>query len=154
VLALDLTIISPRQRCPGQSAPTQSETSKLYDPSSLVEVKTLHSLPDGVQILLGVKATGYNRIADVGEKCNPTDVVGGDEPGRCFLVGGVNESSALVAFKICGYAGQSVVAASYVRTKSAWVKVSEWDVGFPINLRELREMTSLPPEDYGPWKPK
>jgi hypothetical protein len=95
------------------SAPTEKQLStaellKLYDPSSLVETKTLEALPADLQSVIGVHATGYARLADVGEPCNPTDVVGND-PGRCFSVGGVSPTSALVAFKIGGYAGQSGV---------------------------------------------
>lgn len=132
---------------------SQSDFYKLYDPSSLVEVKTLHGLPEAVQTLLGAHATGYARIAEVGEECDPTDVDGNDA-GRCFLVGGTSDCSALVAFKIGGYAGQSEIARAYAHTKSGWIMVKEWGISYPNNLRELKEMTSLPPEDYGAWKPK
>jgi hypothetical protein len=133
----------------GEKALTESEIYKMYDPSSLVEVKTLHGLPEGVQTLLGVHATGYARIADVGEECNPTDVVG-PGPGRCFFVGGASDSGALVAFKVGGFAGQSGVAEGYVHVKSGWIKVRAWAIGYPSNLRELREMTSVPPDDRPP----
>ena len=133
--------------------PSVSDPFKLYDPSSLVEVKTLHGFPIELQVLLGVQETGYHRIADVGEQCYPTDVHGSD-PGRCFLMGGISDSSALVAFKIGGYAGQSEVAVAYAHTKSGWLKAKEWDIGNPNNLRELKEMTGLPAENYGPSKPK
>ena len=113
---------------------------KLYDPSSLVDAKTLGALPTALQSILGVHATGYARLADVGEPCNPTDYHG-EDPGRCFLVGGVSPTSALVAFKIGGIAGQSGVGEAYVYTNSTWTKVHRWNIGHPRNLNELREMT-------------
>jgi hypothetical protein len=139
---------------PNLSAPTEKQLStaelfKLYDPSSLVETKTLGNLPADLQSVLGVHATGYERLADVGEPCNPTDVVAND-PGRCFFVGGVSPTSALVAFKIGGYAGQSGVGEAYVHTKSTWIKVESWNIGYPSNLTELREMTSFPPDHRPP----
>jgi hypothetical protein len=144
---------TPKLTTANEKQLSPSELLKLYDPSSLVEVKTLHGLPEEVQTDLGAHATGYARIAEVGEECYPTDVHGND-PGRCFLVGGKSDSSALVAFKIGGYAGQSEIARAYVHTKSGWTMVNEWGIGYPNNLRELKEMTGLPPEDYGTWKPK
>jgi hypothetical protein len=127
------------------SAPTEKQLSteellKLYDPSSLVETKTLGALPAALQSVLGVHATGYARLADVGEPCNPTDFHG-EDPGRCFLVGGVSPTSALVAFKIGGIAGQSGVGEAFVHANSTWIKVHSWDIRYPRNLKELREMT-------------
>jgi len=125
---------------------------KLYDRSSLVEAKTLGALPADLQSVLGVHATGYARLADVGEPCNPTDVVGKD-PAQCFFVGGVSPTSALVASKIGGYAGQSGVGEAYVHTNSTWIQVESWSIGYPSNLKELREMTSFPPDDRPPAHP-
>jgi hypothetical protein len=84
--------------CSKSSTPTPAP--KLSAPAE----KPLSALPPHLQSVLGVYATGYARLADVGEPCNPTDVID-DDPGRCFLVGGVSDTSALVAFKIGGYAG-------------------------------------------------
>jgi len=127
------------------SAPAEQQLSTeelltLYDPSSLVETKTLGALPADLQSAFGVHATGYARLADVGEPCDPTDVIGKD-PGRCFFVGGVSPTSALVAFKIGGFAGQFGVGEAFVRANSTWIKVHSWDIRYPRNLKELREMT-------------
>jgi hypothetical protein len=131
---------------PTEKQLTTAELSKLYDPSSLVEAKTLGDLPADLQSVLGVHANGYARIADVGEPCNPTDVIGND-PGRCFFVGGVSATSALIAFKIGGYAGQTGVGEAYVHTASTWIKVESWSIGFPSDLKALREMVSIPRGD-------
>jgi hypothetical protein len=138
--AVPIEIILVRDATATQS---ESEIYKLYDPSSMVEVRTLRGFPKGLQTVLGVQATGYQRLADVGEPCNATDVVGGEEPGRCFVIGGASDSSVLVAFKVGGYAGQWAVAVSYVHTKSGWTKVEEGNVGYPNNLNELKEMSRL-----------
>jgi len=111
---------------------------RLYNPTSLVEVKSLAGFPEELQVALGARIKGYGRIADVGEECNPTDVVGYG-PDRCFLLGGLSDTSALVAYKVGGYAGQWDAAASYVRTKSGWVKIGEGNIGYPNNLSELKE---------------
>jgi hypothetical protein len=123
-----------------------AEARRIYNPASLVEVKSLAGFPDELQIALGARINGYGRIADVGEECNPTDVVG-DGPGRCFLLGGLSGTSALVAYKVGGYAGQWEVAARYVHTKSSWVKIEEGNIGYPNNLSELKEMSRLAAED-------
>jgi hypothetical protein len=131
------------------TAPTERQLSTeelltLYDPSSLIETKTLGALPADLQSVLGVHATGYARLADVGEPCNPTDYRHGD-PGRCFFVGGVSPTSALVAFKIGGFAGQSGVGEAFVHSNSTWIKVHSWNIRYPRNLNELREMTRNQP---------
>ena len=141
---------TPNSRTPLESQLAASELLKLYDQSSLVEAKTLGDLPTDLQAVLGVHASGYARIADVGEPCNPTDVIGND-PARCFFVGGVSPTSALIAFKIGGIAGQSGVGEAYVHANSTWTKVESWGIGFPTNLKALREMVSLPPD--APSKP-
>ena len=128
---------------PAEKRPSTAELLKLYDPSSLVETKTLRAFPADLQSVLVVHASGYARIADIGEPCNPTDVVGGEEPGRCFLVGGASNSSALVAFKVGGYAGQWAVGERYVHIKSGWLKVGEGNIGYPNNLSELKSMDGL-----------
>jgi hypothetical protein len=136
---------APVLSAPAEKPLSNAELLKLYDPSFLIETKTLSALPPDLQSVLGVHATGYARLADVGEPCNPTDVID-DDPGRCFLVGGVSDRSALVAFKIGGYAGPSGVGEAYVHANSTWARVASWNIGFPSNLKELREMTSFPPD--------
>jgi hypothetical protein len=95
-------------------------------------------IPEELQVALGARTKGYGRIADVGEECNPTDVVG-DGPDRCVWLGGLSGTSALVAYTVGGYAGQPEVAASYVHTKSSWMKSGEGNIGYPNHLGELDE---------------
>lgn len=134
-------------RTTADKQPSVAELLKLYDASSLVESKTLKVLPRDLQLVLGVDSTGYDRIADVAEPCFPTDVVSAGYPTKCFFVGGVSPTSALVAYKVGGYEGQSGVGAAYVRTNSGWTKVATWKIGYPSNLKELQEMTRLPPDN-------
>jgi hypothetical protein len=141
---------TPRARAPVEEPPSTAELLKLYDPSSLVEAKTLKALPADLQSVLGVRGTDTPWIADVGEPCNPTDVVSKDYPSKCFFVGGVSATSALVAYKVGGFAGQSGAGAAYVHTNSGWTEVASWNIGYPSNLNELREMTSFPPDNQPP----
>lgn len=135
---------------PAEKRPSTAELLKLYDPSSLVETKALRAFPADLQSILGVHATGYARLADVGEPCNPTDAIG-NAPGRCFYVGGVSATSALVAFKVGGIAGQSNIAEGYVHVNATWSKVESWDlgnadIGYSSSLNELQEMVRLAAE--------
>lgn len=139
---------TPSQKASGPSEqPSTTQLLNLYDPSSLVETKTLRDLPADLQSVLGVHATDSPRIADNGEPCNPTDVVSKDYPDRCFLLGGLSDTSALVAYKVGGYAGQWEVAARYVHTESGCVKIGEWKIGYPNSLGELKEMSRLAAEN-------
>jgi hypothetical protein len=124
-----------------------SEIATLYDPSSLVQVKTLNGFPVELQSVLGVHATDSPPIADAGERCTPSDVVRIDYPDRCFLVGGVSSTSALVAYKAGSIAGPFVVAARYVLTKSTGVMIGNERIGMPSSLAELKEMSRLAMEN-------
>jgi hypothetical protein len=132
---------------PSEKQPSTAELSTLYDPSSLVEKKTLRDFPLDLQSVLGVHSTDSPRIADVGEPCDPTDVVRIGYPDRCFLIGGLGGTSALVAYKVGGYEGQWEVAARYVHAKSGWVKIGEGRIGYPNSLSELKEMSRLAAEN-------
>ena len=44
----------PRISAPSEKQPSTAELSTLYDPSSLVETKTLRDLPSDLQSVLGV----------------------------------------------------------------------------------------------------
>ncbi len=141
--------VSTQAPSAGLNDPTQTDIGRLYDPKALVELRSLQGFPAELQAQLGVNATGYARIADVGEDCNPTAAHGAD-PGRCFILGGISKTSALVAFKVADHGGQSGGASAYVRAKSGWLKIREWRTGFPSTLRQLQEMTSFPPDDRKP----
>lgn len=121
----------------------------LFNPSSLVELRSLRGYPEDLQKLLGVNAVGYSRIANVGEDCNPTDVRGSG-PGRCFLLGGISKSSALIAFKVGSSAGQTGMAEEFVRTTSGWTIIRESVIGIPNTLKQLLDMISVPPDDRKP----
>lgn len=137
----------PETGAPSKNQPSIGELSKLYDPSSLAEVKTLKDFPSDLQSVLGVHATDVPPIADIGEPCNPTDVIRRDYPDRCFLLGGISRTSALVAYKVGGYAGQWEVAARYVHTQSGWAKIGEGAIGQPNSLSELKNMSRLAAEN-------
>jgi hypothetical protein len=65
-----------KSNLPVEKELSTAELSKEYDPTALIEKKTLAALPADLQSVLGVHATGYARLADVGEPCYPTDVSG------------------------------------------------------------------------------
>jgi hypothetical protein len=158
-LLISASALTGIMSCSQPSAPTPNagtstdrplsvaEMSTLYDPSSLVEVKTLRGFPVELQSVLGVHATDAPSIADVGEPCTPSDVVRIDYPDRCFLVGGLGGTSALVAYRVGSITGPFVVAARYVRTKSAWVMIGNETIGIPSSLAELKEMSRLATEN-------
>jgi hypothetical protein len=137
---------------PANEPQSAAELMKRYDPASLVEAKTLRDLPADLRSMLGVHGTDFDWIADVGEPCDPTDVISRDYPSKCFLVAGISATSALVAYKKGGYEGQSGVGAAYVHSNWGWTKVASWGIGYPSSLRELREMTSFAPDDRSPLR--
>jgi hypothetical protein len=63
-----------------------SDTSTAINPHSLVEVRTIKSLPHDVNALLGRQKNGPEGIADVGEQFNRTDVADGRLPMRRFIL--------------------------------------------------------------------
>jgi hypothetical protein len=134
---------------PAQPPESTADIGRLYDPSRLVELRSLRGYPEDLQALLGVHATGNSRIADVGEDCHVTDVPG-PGPGRCFVLGGISRTSALVAFKGGGRAGQFLTSAAYVRDKAGWVLLWQRRVGPPASLVQLIEMTSVAADDRPP----
>jgi hypothetical protein len=138
---------SSKVSTPAEKRASTAELLKLFDPSSLVEAKTLRDLPADLRLQLGIHGTNFDWIADVGEPCNPTDVVSKDYPSKCFLVGGLSATSALISYNRGSYEGQSGVGVAYVYINSQWTKVESWRIGYPSNLKELREMTSFPPDD-------
>jgi hypothetical protein len=123
----------------GESTSSKAEPSTLYDPSNLAEVQSLSELPVELRHLL-------QPIADVGEPFNNTDVLDSRRPSRRFRVGGISDTSALVAYDQGGFAPVTI-AAAFVHVKSRWTVVRRWTIGSPTKLRELREMTSISPND-------
>lgn len=103
-----------------------------FKSSSLNEVRQLEDLPEGLKSVLR-----QGKYAGGGE---------GPE-GRCcvFLVGGIDETSALVAYEIFGFV-PTYRANAFVQSKAGWVTAGEWTIGAPSTLQELKEMTSRPPD--------
>ncbi len=62
------------------------------------------------------------------------------------MLGGLSDTSALIAYKVGGYGGQWEIAATYVRTKSGWIKIGQVKIGYPNSLSELKEMSQLATE--------
>jgi hypothetical protein len=122
-----------------ESAASTTDTFKLYAPSSLIEVRSVSELPDGLkQMVAGMM-----------------EAPGEGPHSRCcqFLIAGASNTSAIVAYEEFGYVG-TFLAKAYVHTASGWIEVRGWAIGSPTTLRELKEMTSLPVENYNAWKPK
>jgi len=121
------------------SVASSTDASRLYEPASLIEARSVSELPDGLrQIVSGLM-----------------EAPGEGPQSRCcqFLLAGVSNTSALVAYEEFGYVG-TFLAKAYVRGASGWKEAHEWAIGSPTSLRELKEMTSLPPGDYDGWKPR
>jgi hypothetical protein len=107
-------------------APTDADLFKLYSPSSLMEVRNFSDLPDGVRAL--ANRSGMDAR--------------GEGPGgrlRQFLVGGVSETSALVAYEQFGYV-PTYMADAYVKNGSNWVAIRSWEIGRVTTLDETRDM--------------
>jgi hypothetical protein len=108
------------------SALTDAGLFKLYDPSSLIEVRKFSDLPDGVKAL--ANRSGMDAR--------------GEGPGgrlRHFLVGGVSKTSALVAYEQFGYV-PTYMADAYVKNGSDWVAIRSWEIGHVTTLDEARNM--------------
>jgi hypothetical protein len=67
--------------------------------------------------------------------------------GRCcvFIVGGVSQTSAIVAYELFGFV-PSYQASAFVQGKAGWVKVGEWNIGPASTLAELKVLTSRSPD--------
>jgi hypothetical protein len=102
---------------------------KLYDPSSLIEVRKFSDLPDGVKVLAnrdGMEAKGE----------------GPEGRLREFMVGGASQTSALVAYEQFGYT-PTYFAAAYVYTGGKWVAVRRWEIGKVTTLKEALNIIGL-----------
>jgi hypothetical protein len=118
-----------------ESANQPTEAFKSYSPPSMVEVRKLDDLPNGLrETLMRGKYGG-----------------GGDGPeGRCcvFLVGGVSQTSAIVEYEFFGLV-PTYHATAFVQGKAGWVKAGEWNIGYKdpaSNLVELKDLTSRSPD--------
>lgn len=128
------------------SPQSSADLARLYDPARLVELRSLRGFPPELRELLGVNAAGHARMADIGDECGaPEDQ--STAPGRCFLMGGISRTGAIVAFKAVGYPGSSQLAEAFVRSASGWTAIRHWRVGAPASLVQLLEMIRLADAD-------
>jgi hypothetical protein len=111
----------------------QAAIAKQYDPSSLVEVTNISNLPDDLKShFKGWLGQRRANIAPPSEDDDP-----GERPGG-FIIAGVSDSSALVAYEELGYV-PTTHATAYVHVKSDWIPTKKWDaVGYPKTLNELQ----------------
>ena len=108
---------------------TKTDVSKLYDPASLVEVRNFDDLPEAV------RALANNSYMTARLDNTPTK----------FLVGGVSNSSAIMAYELFGYV-PSFRAQAYIYSQSQWISGRQWDIGSEItHLKDLISATSSSP---------
>jgi hypothetical protein len=111
----------------------QAALAKQYDPSSLMEVTNISNLPNDLKAhFKGWLGQRRENIAPPSEDDDPGGRSGG------FIIAGVGDSSALVAYEEYGYV-PTTHATAYVHVKSDWIPTRKWDdVGYPKTLSELR----------------
>jgi hypothetical protein len=108
----------------------------------LREVKSLRELPAGVQAALGVGKSALDGIADRGAQYNATDVVDSRLPMRRFLVGGLDNRTALVAVEHGGIGWGVIVYAFSISGQRAAIE-RKWKLSkSPQSLRALIPMLS------------
>jgi hypothetical protein len=125
--------------CPLSASPEETKPGGV-DTQPLEEVRYLGELPGSLAAALGRKKGGPEGMADAGESFNSTGVGNNRLPLRRFVIGGLSEKSALVAYEEGGPrdAGHPWHARAYVLDNSAWRKTAEWALyGNPFTLRDL-----------------
>jgi len=133
---LELDVVILRRFAPRLSdfsIAEQMAIAKTFDASSLVEVTNISSLPSDLKLhFKGWLGQRRENLAPPYEDDDP-----GDLPGA-FIIAGVSDSSALVAYEEYGYV-PTTHALAYVHVKSDWIVARKWDdVGYPKTLGELR----------------
>jgi hypothetical protein len=109
----------------------QTAIAKQFDAPSLVEVTTISDLPNDLKShFKGWLGQRRENIAPPSEDDGPGDLPGG------FIIAGVSDSSALVAYEEYGYV-PTTHATAYVHVKSDWIVARKWnDIGYPKTLSE------------------
>ena len=110
------------------------------DGRSLVEVRRLCELPNGVATALGWQKVGLEGIAETGGQFNSTDIVDSRLPLRRFITGGASKNFALVGYEEGGpsYPAHPYHARAYLLGTSGWRQTEEWRlVASPHTLQEL-----------------
>jgi hypothetical protein len=133
---LELGVIILRRLVPRLSdfsIAEQTEIAKRFDASLLVEVASISGLPDDLKShFKGWLGQRRENLAPPSEDDDP-----GDLPGA-FIIAGVSDSSALVAYEEYGYV-PTTHAIGYVHVKSGWIVARKWNnVGYPKTLSELQ----------------
>ncbi len=115
------------------SVAEQTAIAKQFDMSSLVEVTRISDLPNDLEEhFKGWLGRRRDNIVPPSEDDDPGDLPGG------FIIAGVSDSSALVAYEEYGYV-PTTHATAYVHVKADWIAARQWkDVGYPKTLSELR----------------
>jgi len=126
----------PTQATQATGMLTDADLLKLYDPSSLAEVRNFSDLPDSVQVIANRRG-----MAAKGE--------GPDERLQKFLVGGLGKTSALVAYEQFGYV-PIYMADAYVKTGSDWVVIRSWKIGSVATLDEVKNLTQAEATQVAP----
>jgi hypothetical protein len=120
---------SPSGSAPKPNIAVDSDFKAEFDPKTLKECKQFADLPEGVQALAN---NSFMRHRYDG---NPTK----------FVIGGVGESSAIVAYEEGGFV-PSYNAQSYVLRNSLWTEDRHWWIGEPVTtLSALISETSSKP---------
>jgi hypothetical protein len=111
----------------------QTAIAKTFDASSLTEVTKISDLPNDLkEHFKGWLGQRKENIAPPSEDDDPGDLPGG------FIIAGVSDSSALVAYEEYGYV-PTTHATGYVHVKSDWIATRKWnDIGYPKTLSELK----------------
>ena len=118
-------------------------TYESYDSSVLTEVRSLSDLPSQLSTLIGWHRKCCNMV-DVSEDFQPSDVMGG--PAYRFLVGGISDNSALIAYEE-GTFGLNSFATAYVHDASGWTLVGRWKLDMrPTTLQEVKTWTNRHPD--------
>jgi hypothetical protein len=118
-----------------ESVNQPAEAFKSYSPSSMVEVRKLDDLPNGLRDSLMRGKYGAS----------------GEGPeGRCcvFLVGGVSQTSAIVEYEFFGLV-PTYQATAFVQGTAGWVEAGAWNIGYrrpTPTLVELKDLTSRSPD--------
>ena len=133
---LELGVVILRRFVPrlsDYSIAEQMAIAKQFDASSLVEVTSISGLPSDLKLhFKGWLGQRRENLAPPSEDDDP-----GDLPGR-FIIAGVSDSSALIAYEEYGYV-PTTHAMAYVHVKTDWIVARKWDeVGYPKTLSELR----------------
>lgn len=112
------------------NAPSTAALAKLYEPSSLTEVREVQQFPADLKAALSDNGLDITK-----SKTRPAQ----------FLVGGLSATAAIIEYEQFDYV-PSYHAAVYVLAGRRWYRLWDWPIAPAFNLPELVAATrSLPP---------